>query len=98
MTSRNIPLPYFPTPPKEYDQRFFAEFLRAFSLYMQAASNPGEGRATFMVLTNLQFDDQGLEPGGVFQQGGFLRISVLNEPHLRGNTLTASVGTVSVVV
>jgi hypothetical protein len=98
MTSRNIPLPYFPTPPKEYDQRFFAEFLRAFSLYMEAARNPGEGRATFMVLTALQTDDQGLEPGALFQQNGFVKVSILNTPHVGGQSLTASVGTVSVVV
>jgi hypothetical protein len=98
MTSRNIPLPYFPNPPPEYNQRFFAEFLRSFSLYMEAARNPGEGRATFMVLTALQTDDQGLEVGALFQQNGFVKVCISNRPHVGGQSLTASVGSVTVVV
>lgn len=98
MTSRNLPLPYFPQPPRDYSQAFFAEFLRAFALYMQQAQNPGEGRATFMVFTALQTNDQGLEPGSVFQVNGVLRVSLLNMPYPAGNGMTASVGSVSVVV
>lgn len=98
MTSRNLPLPYFPTPPEQYDRRFFAEFLRSFSLYMDAARNPGEGRATFMVFTDLQTTDQGLEVGAVFQQNGFLKVSLANVPHVGSDALAASVGTVTVVV
>jgi hypothetical protein len=98
MTSRNIPLPYFPSPPPEYSQKFFAEFLRAFSLYMEAARNPGEGRATLMVLTALQEDDQGLETGALFQQNGFVKIAILNRPHVGGQGVAVSVGAVTVVV
>ena len=59
--SRNLNLPFFPIPPDEYDQRYFAEVLRSYSTYMQNMQNPGEGRNTFTVFTNLQTDDSGLE-------------------------------------
>lgn len=98
MTSRNLPLPYFPLPPKEYSQAFFAEFLRSFAKYMAQAKNPGEARATFMVFTDLQDNDVGLEPGAVFHVGGVLRISLSNVPFPAGNTMSASVGSVTVSV
>lgn len=98
MPSRSLNLPYFPSPPKEYNQAFFAEFLRAFAIYMQQVQNPGEGRSTFMVFTDLQSNDANLERGAVFQVNGVLRVSVANIPYVAGNSLSVSVGSVSVVV
>lgn len=98
MTSRSLTLPYFPLPPKEYSQAFFAEFLRSFSTYMQQAQNPGEGRATFMVFTNLQSNNVGLEVGAVFQSGGVLHVTMANMPYPAGNQITAAVGSVTVSV
>jgi hypothetical protein len=98
MGSRNLPLPYFPNPPANYSQAFFAEFLRAFSTYMAQAQNPGEGRATFMVFTDLSTNDAGLEPGTVFQVNGVLRVSLPNTPYPAGNSMSVSVGSVTVVV
>lgn len=69
--SRSLTLPFFPNAPVEYDQRYLSEVLRAFSLYLQQAQNPGDLRATTLTLTTLQTDDYGLEPGAVFQQNGF---------------------------
>ena len=95
--SRNLPLPYFPVPPPSYDQRYFAEVIRAFSVYLQQQQNPGEGRNTFTVFTDLQTDDVGLEPGSVFNAGGFLKIAQTNTPHVRGSSALGFVGTVTVV-
>lgn len=96
MSSRNVPFPYFPTPPNTYDPRYFYDFLRAFSLYMNAVQNPGEGRNTTIVLTDLQSNDQGLEPGTIFAVNGALRVAVLHRAYLAGNQATGSVGTVTV--
>lgn len=49
--SRPTPIPYFPVPPVDYDQRYFAELVRAFSVYTQQAANPGPLRATGLTLT-----------------------------------------------
>ena len=94
--SRNLPLPFLPVPPAGYDQSYLAEIVRALSVYMQNERNPGEGRNTFTVFTNLQTDDVGLEPGAVFNHGGYLKVSALNTPHVRGSSATGAVGSVTV--
>jgi hypothetical protein len=94
--SRNLVLPFFPVAPQQYEQQYFAEVVRAFSVYLEQMQNPGEGRNTFMVLTNLQTDDSGLETGALFQQDGFVKITLINTPHVRGSAGTGAVGTVTV--
>ena len=94
--SRNLVLPFFPIPPSEYDRQYLAEVVRSFSVYLQQMQNPGEGRNTALVLTNLQTDDSGLENGALFQQAGFVKIALVNTPHVRGQFATGSVGSVTV--
>lgn len=96
--SRNLVRPFFPVPPSEYQQRYFAEIVRSFSVYLEQMQNPGEGRNTFTVFTNLQMDDVGLEPGAVFNHGGYLKVSEQNTPHVRGVSCSATVGSVTVVI
>ena len=94
--SRNLVLPFFPVAPQQYEQQYFAEVVRAFSVYLEQMQNPGEGRNTQLVLTNLQTDDSGLETGALFQQDGFVKITLINTPHVRGSAGTGAVGTVTV--
>ena len=96
--SRNLNLPFFPIPPDEYDQRYFAEILRSFSTYMQNMQNTGEGRNTFTVFTNLQTDDSGLENGSVFEHGGQLSVPVGNIPYVRGSSAIGEIGEVTVTI
>ena len=94
--SRNIPLPIFPNPPKEYDQRYLSEMVRTFLLYQQQIQNPGQGRNTFTVFTDLQTSDQGLEVGATFRDGnGFLKVALANRPNLAGMSATGSVGQIT---
>lgn len=72
--SRNLPLPYFAIPPSEYQQQYFAELVRSFSTYLQQQQNPGEGRNTRLVLTDLPTSPDGLEPGTLYQDAGFVKI------------------------
>ena len=95
--SRNLILPFFAVPPAEYDQQYFANLTRSFAIYMEQQQNPGEERATRLTLTDLQTDDYGLETGALFQQGGFVKVTLSNSPHVRGSTGTGEVGTVTVV-
>lgn len=95
--SRNVPAPYFPIPPREYQQGYFSEVIRAFSVYLQQAQNPGEGRNTTAVFTDLPTSDQGLEIGALFQQDGFVKVALANKPHPAGSTATGATGTVTVV-
>ena len=94
--SRNLVVPYFPNAPQEYNQQYIAEIVRAFSVYVQQVQNPGEGRNTFSVFTNLQTDDSGLETGAIFNHGGYVKIAQINIPHVRGSAGTSAVGSVTV--
>lgn len=96
MSSRNTALPFFPVPPSDYRQDYMSEIVRSFSVYLASIQNPGEGRNTFTVFTNLQEDDYALETGATFQVDGTLKIVLLNKPHPRGVSSTASVGAVTV--
>lgn len=48
--SNNNPVPYFPTPPAEYDRTYMAQVVRAFSVFAQQVNNPGPIRATTLTL------------------------------------------------
>jgi hypothetical protein len=67
-------LPFFPVPPQDYDQRYFSELIRAFSVYVAQQNNPGEGRNTTLVLTNLPTSASGLEVGSVYNDSGTLKV------------------------
>lgn len=94
--SRNLAIPYFPNAPQEYNQQYISEVVRAFSIYVQQVQNPGEGRNTFSVFTNLQTDDFELELGAIFNHGGYVKITQQNTPHVRGSSGTGAVGSVTV--
>ena len=100
--SRNLVRPFFPIPPQEYDQTYFDEVIRSFAVYLDQMQNPGEGRNTALVLTNLQTDDQGLEPGSLYQGAnsdglmGYVKITLADISALRSNVSTGLVGSVTV--
>jgi hypothetical protein len=94
--SLSVFAPYFPVPPGQYDQKYFSEVIRAFSVFLEQSRNPGQGRNTFTVFTNLQTDDSGLETGAIFNHGGYVKITELNTPHVRGSAGIGSVGSVTV--
>ena len=94
--SRNLILPFFAVPPTQYDQQYFANLTRSFAIYMEQQQNPGEERATRLTLTDLPTDDSGLETGALFQQDGFVKITLSNKPHARGSAGTGGVGSVTV--
>ena len=94
--SRNLVLPFFPVPPNDYEQQYFDTLVRNFSVYLDQIQNPGEGRASTFVMTNLQNDDQGLEVGGLFNHGGYVKIAETHSPHVGTNVGTTAVGSVTV--
>lgn len=96
MVSRSLVAPRFPNPPKQYDPRYFADLIRAFATYQQQVQNPGQGRNTTVVLTSLQTNDQGLEPGAVFRDGnGYLKVALANAPNVGGVFATGAVGQIT---
>lgn len=96
MSTRNLPAPYFPNPPESYEQNYFSEIVRSFSLYVQQQRNPGEARATKITLTNLPSSDQGLEVGALFEFDGFVKITKAETPHIASLSATSGLGSVEV--
>ena len=94
--SRNLVLPFFPIPPSEYEQSYFNEVIRSFAVYLDQMQNPGEGRHTTLVLTDLPSNDSGLEDGSIFVVDGVLRISVVSKPFASSFLSTGQVGSVTV--
>lgn len=98
MSSRSLVRPYFPIPPKGYSQEYFAEIIRAFSVFIQQVQNPGDARHTTLTLTNLQsMTDQGLEVGALFEVDGVVKITRSFNPHVGGVAGSGTVGTVTVI-
>jgi len=94
--SRNLVRPFFPIPPQGYEQSYFNEIIRSFAVYLDQMQNPGEGRHTALVLTELQSNDSGLEEGSIFVVDGVLRIPLPFEPFPAGVLGSGLVGTVTV--
>jgi len=81
--SRRLSRPFFPIPPPQYMQNYFAELVRSFSVYLDQMQNPGDIRGTQLTLTELQTDDSGLETGALFQHNGFVKIAQLDAASVR---------------
>lgn len=102
--SRNLIKPFFPTAPETYDKRYMDQVVLSFSLYLEQMQNPGEGRSTRLVLTDLPLSDQGLEVGSLFQYRdaagtmGVVKITTANQPNLLGIFSTGEVGAVTVSI
>lgn len=46
----NVPVPYFPSPPTQYDAQYMAQVIRAFAVFAQQVNNPGPIRGTTLTL------------------------------------------------
>lgn len=99
MSTRNLPAPFFPYPPQQYEQNYFSDIVRSFALYIEQQRNPGESRATKMTFTNLPSgDDTSIETGALFEVDGFVKISKVDRPHCASNSATSTVGSVTVTI
>jgi len=93
---RRLTFPTFSKAPKEYNPDYFQDMTRLLNTLVTALLTPGVGRQTTMVFTDLPTDDYNLEPGGLFQIDGVLRVSILPTAYVRGQSATGRVGTISV--
>jgi len=100
--SRNLTLPFFPKAPQEYDRNYMEQVVLSFSLYLEQMQNPGQGRNTRLVITDLPLSDQGLEVGSLFQyrdaSGAFVKITVADQTNLLGLSANGNSGGVTVVI
>jgi hypothetical protein len=96
MTSRSLVPPTFSIPPDTYSAVYFNDLVRSLSLFVLQVQQPGVGRNTELVLTNLQSNDVGLEVGSLFEVDGTVKITRSFNPHPAGSAGTGAVGTVTV--
>lgn len=94
----NVPAPFFPMPPDQYNRQYMAQVVRAFSVFVQQVNNPGDAVYSNLRLTNLPTNDRGLQTGALFQHDGFVKITQANSPHVAGVSGTSVLGTVTVVI
>ena len=99
MSTRNIPAPFFPYPPQQYDANYFSDIVRSFALFVEQQRNPGESRATKLTFTNLPSGhDKDLENGALFEVDGFVKISKVDRPHCASNSAKSGLGSVTVTI
>lgn len=72
--SRVTNYPFFPEPPEQYDRQYMSQLTRAFSVFAQQVQNPGEGRFTKVVLTDLPTSTTGLEAGTLWNDSGTVKV------------------------
>lgn len=96
MSSRQLAPPFFSDPPHEYNAGYFAQLTRAFAQFVSQEKNPGEGRNTTLVITEMQEGDAGLEAGTLFRDGNTVKIAMNHIAAPVGFGMTASLGSVTV--
>lgn len=94
--TRSVVRPQLPLPPVEYNQGYMAEIVRQFSVLIQQIQNPGDGRFTTIVVTDMPDNDVGLEQGSLYKHGGYVMISELSRSAVSGSSMTVTAGSVTV--
>lgn len=95
----SVPLPVLPLPPLNERNAYLNQLVRTITQALQTLDNPGELRGTELVLTHIPTSGVGLPVGSVYTDDtGHLFIVRANIALLSGASVTASMGTVTVVI
>jgi hypothetical protein len=97
MSSRQLAPPRLPDPPQEITQIYMDDLIRAIQTFIENETNPGESRATKIVLTEMPTSDTGIEAGTLYRIGNDVKISLLDIAVPDSLFGTGSVGSVTVV-
>jgi len=74
------------------------DLVASLDFFIQQQGNPGEGRNTKIVFTELPTSDVGLEQGTLYRIGNDVKVSLLNIAGVDGNSGTTTLGSVTVSV
>jgi hypothetical protein len=76
MSTTPVSVPFFPIPPLNYDQRYFNEVIRSFSVFVAQQNNPGVGVFETINLLNLPtYADNAAAKTGGLSDGDVYRTS-----------------------
>lgn len=72
--SRGVFIPFFPSPPQTYEQGYFAQLVRNFSVFAQQSQVPGPQQSTTLKLTDVPvFADNAAALAGNLSEGDVYR-------------------------
>ena len=98
MSSRNTAPPRLPLPIGGVTEMYITDLVNALDFFITQTNNPGEGRNTKLVFTEMPTSDVGLEPGTLYRIGNDVKISLIDIAGVDGVSGTVSIGTVTVSV
>lgn len=96
MSSVQSAPPRLPQAPEEYSSSFMSDLIRALEIFISQERNPGELRASKIVLTALPTSGVGLEAGSLYVEGNTVKISLADYGVMDGASATGSVGSVTI--
>jgi len=96
--SRGLVPPRLPQPLGVVSTDYINDLVSVLDLFIQQQVNPGEGRNTKIVFTELPTSDVGLEQGTLYRIGNDVKVSLLNIAGVDGNSGTTTLGSVTVSV
>jgi len=77
MSSRQLAPPRLPDPPQEITQIYMDDLVRTIQTFIENETNPGEARATKIVLTEMPTSDTGIEAGTLYMMLKFRYLILL---------------------
>jgi len=97
MASVQTVAPRLPQAPEEYNSSFMSDLIRALEIFISQERNPGQLRASTLVLTELPTSGVGLESGSLYIEGNTVKIALANYGVLNGAAATGTVGDVTIL-
>ena len=96
--SRDLAPPRLPQPNAGVTVDYMYDLVNTLDVFIQQQNNPGEGRNTKIVFTDLPTSDVGLEAGTLYRIGNDVKVSLLNIAGVDGVSATISLSSVTVSV
>lgn len=90
--------PRLPQPNGQLSVEYMYDLVSVLDVFIQQQNNPGEGRNTKIVFTDLPTSDVGLEAGTLYRIGNDVKVSLLNIAGVDGVSATISLSSVTVSV
>ena len=90
--------PRLPQPNGQLSVEYMYDLVSVLDVFIQQQNNPGEGRNTKIVFTDLPTSDVGLEAGTLYRIGNGVKVSLLNIAGVDGVSATISLSSVTVSV
>ena len=86
-----------PEPPKDYNQQYMQQLIRALTHHLVDDANPGDVSCTTLVISMVPGSGAGLIPGSVWSNNGVLCVVLPTNGYAGGVSGTSKLGTVTVV-